>query len=315
MKIADFIKPAEPGELGMLFSFHYYSERDLSGWVDRSPYKPSILIDSGGFSAFTQGASIDLNAYASWLRRHGRVITHYANLDVIGDPKGTLTNQLRMESLGLRPLPISHYGSDPSGIAAYAKHGHAYQCLGGMVPHLRGVAQAMKAGRDHPLLSWLDRCFEVAAEHGVLFHGFGATTWPLLLRYPWRSVDSSSWTGGYRYGQCQVFDFRRGRWAKVKSSDRDSVMGIADLIRMYGANPVSIIKDDRSSRTNIIKVSARSYLAAQRYLQSRGKIERIYLADSYDADRACDAVMPKLPMVKECVQHLEGAARALGGIE
>jgi hypothetical protein len=44
---------------------------------------------------------------------------------------------------------------------------------------------------------WLDRCMDyITDDKGkplVRFHGFGVTAVPLMLRYPWYSVDSTSW--------------------------------------------------------------------------------------------------------------------------
>ena len=104
--LARYLTPSPPREVGLLFSFHYLEGRSLVEYVESLSYQPSTFIDSGGFSAFTQGASISLADYASWLRRNLRAVDHYANLDVIGDPRGTLQNQIRMERLGLRQTPV-----------------------------------------------------------------------------------------------------------------------------------------------------------------------------------------------------------------
>lgn len=318
--MTDYLAPAKPGELGMLFSFHYYGKVDMTEWVSRQPYRPTIFVDSGGFSAFTQGVDVDIHAYASWIRCNSGVFSHYANLDVVGSAAGTLGNQLKMERMGLRPLPITHFGSNPKHIATYAKHGYEYQCLGGMVPQMRGVAQAIAGKRSHPLLDWLDQCFAVATEHGVRFHGFGATTWSILCRYPWRSVDSSTWSSGYRFGSIMLFDLKRFKWVNMPLRSAKKIMPYAGQIRGYGADPVSLVKDDPSSRMNIIKLSARSWLAAQRHLNKQGLsqgLSHIFLADAsgeaIDAERAIQTIArdTRVFLVDAAVTHLETATEAL----
>lgn len=114
-----FTSPAVPKELGLLFSFHYMGERSLVGFLASLGHRPRVFVDSGGFSAFTQGAAVDLLAYARWLRANASGIDHYASLDVIGDPRGTLVNQIRLEREGLRPLPS--YGVEPTAIVRDAE--------------------------------------------------------------------------------------------------------------------------------------------------------------------------------------------------
>lgn len=338
------LDPPSPREIGVLFSFHYYQKVNLDSWLGGLPYRPAVFVDSGGFSAHTQGAEIDLRAYVDWIRSNS-IIDHYANLDVIGDAAGTAVNQRRMEAMGMRPLPVTHVGSSPEHIARYADQGYAYQCLGGMVPHLRGVGQAIKQGRHHLLLDWLDQCFEVGARYGVMFHGFGATAWGVMQRYPWRSVDSSSWASGYRYGQAMLFDYRRARWHSLQIGDRAGIMRVAGLVRAYGANPLSLVADDRRSRLNIIRIAARSWLAAQRHLQAQqgAKLEafysvarsnqritkglcddlspRVYLADANSGSRSSPNVevmlrdmakdTPRVYLVDGAVDNVDLAVRAL----
>ena len=43
------------------------------------------FLDSGAFSAFTQGAEIDIQEYIEFIKEHKDYLEAYANLDVIGD--------------------------------------------------------------------------------------------------------------------------------------------------------------------------------------------------------------------------------------
>ncbi len=279
--VPDLFAPARPRELGFLFSFFYFRDTDMRTFIDALSYQPKVFVDSGGFTAFTKGATIDIDEYARWIHRNNDVIDVYVNLDEIGNPKETLRNQLRMEQLRLRPLPVIHFGAEPDEVARYAARGYDHQCLGGLVPHLKTVHAEVKSGSG-PVLDWLDRMHEVAKERGVELHGFGATTWPLLKRYAWRSVDSSTWTAGFRFGRSTVFDHQRGRWLGLDLRDRQRIMGASQLLRRYGCDPLILIRDTEqmSTRHETIKLAVRSWLLATRWLHANQEGETtVFLAD------------------------------------
>lgn len=171
-------------------SFHYiHRER----YVDAIRLDSDrIFLDSGAFSAFTQKVKIDIRSYCKYIQKNNDVILNEDGqvlasvLDSIGDAAGTLKNQKEMESLGVTPLPCFHYGEDERYLEWYVAH-YPYITLGGM------VAVSTKL-----LFPWLDRLFERYLTDGagrpkLKVHGFGLTTHDLMTRYPWYSVDSSSW--------------------------------------------------------------------------------------------------------------------------
>src|SRR5262249_39784003 len=47
---------------------------------------------------------------------------------------------------------------------------------------------------------YFDKCFNVAAKHGVLLHGLAVTSLSLMFGYPWYSVDSATWAKVAAYG-------------------------------------------------------------------------------------------------------------------
>jgi len=145
-----------------------------------------IFLDSGAFSAFTKGVDVDIYEYIDYIKRHKDHLHLYANLDVIGDSAATWKNQKIMERAGLSPLPCFHYGEHTKWLKKYIRN-YEYIALGGMVPI-----------QSQQLQMWLDDLFEnyICGKDGlprVKVHGFGMTTQSLILRYPWYSIDSTSW--------------------------------------------------------------------------------------------------------------------------
>jgi len=166
--------------------------------------KVDLFLDSGAFSAFTQGITIDIQEYIAFIKEHESVLEVYANLDVIGDPVGTWKNQITMEKAGLSPLPCFHYGDDPKWLKRYLSKGYEYIALGGMVPI-----------STNDLRSWLDYIFpeflcDSSGIPTIKVHGFGLTSLRLMLRYPWFSVDSTSWVVTGRMGSVYVPKKRNG---------------------------------------------------------------------------------------------------------
>lgn len=152
-----------------------------------------FFLDSGGFSAFTKGAVIDVYDYCDFIKRYNHVITHYSVLDDMLCAEKTLENQKIMEEQGLNPIPCFHYNEDPKYLEYYIEN-YDYISLGGMVP---------VTTKD--LIPWLDNIFRnyICDKQGypkVKVHGFGLTAFNLMFRYPWYSVDSSSWLQTGRFG-------------------------------------------------------------------------------------------------------------------
>jgi hypothetical protein len=168
----------------ILDSYHYiHKQRDVDA-IRRDGAK--VFLDSGAFSAFTQGVEIDLEGYCDYCRRNADIIEFPSVLDGIGDPLKTWQNQTRMEALGVRPLPCFHYGEDERYLEHYLAN-YDFITLGGMVPI-----------NKEQLRFWLDRIWDkyLTDKDGlprIKVHGFGLTRVDLMERYPWYSVDSSSW--------------------------------------------------------------------------------------------------------------------------
>lgn len=175
----------------ILESYHYIHRQKFVDEIREDGKK--VFLDSGAFSAFTQGIEVDLTAYCDYIKRNQDIIRVDSSgalmasvLDGIGDPQKTYENQLAMEAQGVRPLPCFHYGEDEQYLEWYV-HNYDYITLGGMVPI---------STRD--LYVWLDRIWEKyltdsSGRPRIRVHGFGVTTVGIMRRYPWYSVDSSSW--------------------------------------------------------------------------------------------------------------------------
>lgn len=174
----------------VLESYHYIKGQRFVNAIKKDGVQ--VFLDSGAFSAYTSKKEIDIDAYINYIKENEEIIVKEDGqlcasvLDGIGDPLKTYQNQAYMESRGVRPLPCFHYGEDERYLEWYLKH-YDYITLGGMVP----ISTTQ-------LVHWLDRIWNDYIVDGagyprVKVHGFGLTQQMLMERYPWWSVDSSSW--------------------------------------------------------------------------------------------------------------------------
>ncbi len=242
----------------MLWSYHYAKRSDLADVLRQMAHKPVVFADSGAFSALTQGAVIELDAYAAWLEEHHSRFEVYANLDVIGDPKATAKNQDKLEAKGLRPLPVFHGGAPMKWLDHYADAGHTYIALGGTV----GISQADRMRWFVQAFMWAQKRVK-AGKSKVVFHGFGVTTPSLMAALPWYSVDSTSWNAGARYGELSVFDPLRGGegLTLVHLFDPKSVFEHQRLLALYGARPEAFLDRENYHFSEACTVAARSWRA------------------------------------------------------
>jgi hypothetical protein len=208
-------------------------------WADymRSINK-TIFMDSGAFSMFTRGIEVNLQEYADYLQDNHDVIHVASNLDVIGRDKEaeSYANQKVLEDMGANIMPVHHARDSDYWLEKYLDEGYDYIFLGGMVP---------ETGKY--LRLWLDRIWEnhLVNEDGtakVKVHGFGLTTLDLINRYPWYSVDSTSWVMASRFGQ--IFLDLEHRDLKLTFSDQSPRM--RDLGMHYDTlDPVTRATVDR----------------------------------------------------------------------
>ena len=175
----------------------------------------NLFMDSGGYSAFTCGAEIDIDLYCQVIKKYKKHLTTYAQLDAIGDPDKTRENLEYMESKGLSPLPVFHYGSDFAILRELAQK-YDYVALGGLVPYSK---------RKPRLKQHLDTCFAIIQDQ-CRVHGFGMTGMEILQRYPWYSVDSTAWLGGSKRAEYHTFERGKLIFKKVKVEEDASIRSL-----------------------------------------------------------------------------------------
>ncbi len=154
-----------------------------------------IFQDSGAFSFRSYGLPpIKINSYINHIKKFKDVLTVYANMDVIGDAEATWENQYKMEDAGLTPIPIYHPISDDIKYLIRCIDNYDYFAIGGIA---HNPSQSLRT-------RVLDNCWRYICDKNGYptrkVHGFGLAAPSLMMRYPWFSVDTSSYMDYGQYG-------------------------------------------------------------------------------------------------------------------
>lgn len=198
-----------------LFSFYYHGysgsnyEKTATGLssaiADSLDFGWDLFLDSGAFTAFTKGIVIDeayLAEYARYIKRclPRKIFTVYSSLDAIGTGAQAAiesrANYLELRKRGMPVRPVFHIREPPEYLAQYIDEGCEYIFIGGMVPEsTRDLMQLLDG-------LWSKYLTNKDGTPKVKIHGFGLTDSKLMFRYPWYSVDSSSWLMTGIFGAC-----------------------------------------------------------------------------------------------------------------
>lgn len=178
-----------------LFSY-WYNRKNPKHIEAAYNWGQDLFLDSGAFTAFTQQTVINPDDYITFIHQHEHKFTCLSSLDDIGNAQGSYDKLKYLEAGGVKVQPVYHAREDEIWLKKYLDEGYDYIFIGGMVPETTNW-----------LRGWLDDLFDeiLCNPDGtarVKLHGFGLTDQQLMFRYPWHSVDSTSWLFTGSFGCC-----------------------------------------------------------------------------------------------------------------
>jgi hypothetical protein len=213
----------------ILASYHYFKNKtELIKECMRKHY--DVLIDSGAFSAANSNKEINIDEYCEFIKETG--VYKYAGLDVIGDAKATRDNtEYMIKKHGLKPIPTFHMGSRIEDLDALLSY--PYIALGGLV-----FSSGIESHCDEV---W---AYILRKAPRIKVHGFGLTTIDLMARYPWYSVDSSSFKSCKRFGRQNIL-WNGFNWKTFEEEE------FCDFLRAAGYNVPPITKKDGTNNEEV----------------------------------------------------------------
>lgn len=290
--------------LGVLYSYEAgekTSNRALA--FARSRGVRSIL-DSGAWSVFNNGATIDPVAHAKYVVDVApeHPLTRFIGLDVIGDDPQSYRNWMMQREAGAPVEPTIHYGEHPDFITRYVDAGLAVNGAGETWINCGGmVAASSRPSWIRPTMAWVAAVRARLPEH-VKIHGLGMTTPSAndLVRFD--GVDSTYWVVSYaRFRNLPLFNPERRSWilfqlmtssAEYTRGSRAGFKGHGRVLReLYGVTPAEVWEMNDNER---LELSIRSHAYFADTYRARHKDPTapvVYLASAPSSETAGSAVL------------------------
>lgn len=269
------------------FSYYYLKgKNEPASLIASRPHLENIVIDSGAHTFFAENASRDdvvkegkrlsasahvkktitketpdeyFDAYVEWIIKYRQYFDYAVELDIgelVGQAKVNKWRE-RLKQVGVydQIITVMHPAvmTWDDYIAMLDDSESGYVAMEGMRP---GSSQI-------PYFKYI----QAAMDRGVKVHGFALTKEKIMSKYPFYSVDSSSWKAGVQYGTYtksvdghrKMVNFRQDKW--------NHDFTVPNLVDAYHAT----LKTQRYKR---LELSARSYQDMANYYtkvwQARG---------------------------------------------
>ena len=190
---------------GMTRSFPKWD--NFKVFLDSGAYSWDHQLTKRGETATPEKEKEYLDSYIEFIKEWDDRLYNYANLDFVGDPEKTLKNQRYMEAAGIKPVPVFHYHAKLGDPVQRQWH---FDFLREMVQEYDYIALGGGVSSGVPSREYItrfgDEAFRIIKESGrtIKVHGFGITSTLLMFRYPWYSVDSTTWLQVAAYGKIFV---------------------------------------------------------------------------------------------------------------
>jgi hypothetical protein len=203
-----------------LLSYHYMKGNLNTRYYEKFRHHyDNIVVDSGAFSVWNRGDVIDLEKYIDYCLEHLDKVDYVVNLDVIPATPGQkmippeeiersaskgYENYFRMIERGVpkeKLIHVFHQNED-------------FKWLERMVKEMDYIGLSPANDRTtREKIIWLEDCMPYVTDkegHAtVKFHGFAVTSFKLMKKFPWHSVDSATW--GIAAGLGRVFIPRKAK--------------------------------------------------------------------------------------------------------
>ncbi len=238
-------------------------------------YEPkSFTLDSGAFSVWANGKTIDIEAYTRFARELREKLSlnvelNVVNLDVLPGEFGRKptdlereesaekgwANMLRLEKEGLKVIHVYHQHEKIDWLEKLRAHSDYI-----------GISPANDCSMKEKQ-QFLDKTFG-HIKNSVKTHGFAVTSHTQLYRYPFYSCDSSSWVAAARFGRIPIFcDDLTVKSLQYK--DKEQVIKYWPYLQEIGIKDLA--SDDWTIRTELsIKTFQRLQEITTKLWKSRG---------------------------------------------
>lgn len=186
-----------------LGSYYYLKSLDEAEFEKVLKIKKFLIVDSGAHTLQKDKNNVDFDKfvfdYAQWLKKYINLIDEYVELDIenkVGLKQVEKWREYLEKEVGKKPIVVWH-----------RERGKQYWL--GMVkryPYVGFSGFVTVNGKPEVPERYIGWFIQTAHDAGAKIHGFGLTRSKLLRKYPFDSVDSSSWKSTARFGHFHYFE-------------------------------------------------------------------------------------------------------------
>ena len=181
-------------------------------------FKKFFILDSGAHTLQKEGKEIDYDKlvfeYAEFVKNH-KEIDEYVELDIenkVGLKQVEKWREYLTEKVGKPPIVVWHRERGKK-YWLYMVRKYPYVGFSGFVVMPNGEREV-----PDEYIGWF---IKTAHDHGAKIHGFGFTRRDLLKKFPFDSVDSSTWAISVVYGGLLYFDANTGKLKIIRAGAKE----------------------------------------------------------------------------------------------
>jgi len=254
-----------------------------------SQQRINLILDSGAFSAWTKKTEINLDDYCNWCLENIDYINYVVNLDVIPGSFGEKNlPQSEIDRSARKGWENYEYmlskGVPKEKLIHIFHQGEYYKCLEKMVAAMDYIGLSPANDRTtNQKIDWLDSCMKYVTDdkgHPIVkFHGFAVTSLKLMMRYPWYSVDSTSWVMTSRMGSVYVPIFKNGIYIYDENSWKVCVSEKSPNVKDAGKHITTFAPQARDVICNYFKLKGFTLEELASDYMKRDELNIIYFND------------------------------------
>ncbi|MFW6017083.1 MAG: hypothetical protein ACOCRK_11645 [bacterium] len=161
-------------DINFMVSYHYHKKKmdKIIDLFESDKRFNKIFLDSGAYSAHTQGSKIDIDEYIDFINQYHEKVNFYAELDVLSSPEESLENYIYMYDKVKEPeklVPIYHTGERKSIIQEFNEYDYNVIGASDITYHFRPLRRKL--------------INNVKLETDRKMHLFGITDFKLAYQY------------------------------------------------------------------------------------------------------------------------------------
>jgi len=221
-------------KINILVAYPYFSKTVHEELKKQSTDDYRLIVDSGAFSAYNSGHIIELDKYCEFLKTLEGLNYNAVQLDVVFNPEATKNNYKEMKSRGFDVCPVFTRGDDFNYLDELTARGE-YIFVGGV--------QGINPEAKYFAKQVLERT------KGKKIHYLAFVRPDFLNHYKPYSTDSSTWSGGSRFGK--MYFYAGG--GRISSMDRthfknELPIKFKNAVKKYGVDDY-IVKELAKNET------------------------------------------------------------------